>query len=448
MKKTLTLFISIIVLMWSCSKSNDISTPADYFNEYGLNVCFDDEQFQDHVAYLGGMDEEDEPWIRARAANMLADSPSSAKVLILKSSSIDENRDILSEAYEDGKVIIILKPDIEKMKVMRDTSSWNFILPHDLPASNCAIAFSKRRTMLLTPPVYINENGERIYQNKSVFEAARALMQFIKRVKEGSVSDTKSSVAAGILDEKINTMTYESPYSCYMDIEIRGRYLRVFVSNNISYSVYPCYVPEGVNNSGDYYTVKAVATNYAPKMYEYANPSEGGNPEVPVGNNPYAHYWPRELSYWGDCQFRGPYNTRFDVTIGSKNASDMFFTSNGRPIPGTDIDTKNFSETETFSWNVGISGGISEVNGLSAGFNAGIGGEKSNTVAYSMSDMKVVNNSDNSIVDYDFIYQNLPEYDDDFDNYESQMPSICKSTADFEMAWEWKSTFIRIMTDT
>ena len=439
MKKTFIFFISIVVLMWSCSKDDDTTTPidpTDYFNEYGLNVSFDNEQFADNVAYLGGIDTENELWIRARAANLFANDPSSAKVLILGSSVIDENREILSEAYEDGKVIIVLRPNIEKIKVMRDTSKWNFILPRELPTSNCAIAFSKRRTMLLTPPVYINENGEHIYQNKSVFEAGRALMQFIKNVKNSNASGTRSSVAAGGLDEKINTMTYDSPYSCYRDVVICGRYLRVFVSNNISYSVYPCYVPEGVNGSGDYYVVKAVATNYAPTMYEYAN----GNPEVPVGNNPYAHYWPREYSYWGDCQFRGPYNTRLDVTISSENPSNMSFTAFGRPIPGTDINTQDFSESESFSWEVGLSGGYSKEEKWNGGFNAGVGGETSSTVSYSMSDMKVVNNSGNSSVDYDFIYQNLPGKDDDFDDYESQMPSICKSTADFEMAWEWKST--------
>ena len=440
MKKSFVFIISMLLMMSSCSKNNDITTSTDYFKESGLIVSFDNEQFQDNVACLGGMESVDESWIRARAANMLTDSPSSARVLILDGSVIDGNIDVLSEAYENGKVIIICKPDIEKMKVMRDTSGWNFILPQDLPSSNCAIAFSKRKSMLLTPPAYIKENGEQIFQNRSVFESSRPLMQFIKRVRAGDASLTKGSVAAGGLDEKINTMTYESPNSSYMDIEIRGRYLRVFSCTNISYSVYPCYVPEGVNGNGDYYAVKAVATNYAPTMYEYADPSEGGNPEVPVGNNPYAHYWARELSYWGDCQFRGPYNTRLDVTISSGNPSDMSFTADGRPVPGTDIDTKNFSETSSFSWNVGISGSYSKKMGASIGMNAGIGGSSSNTVSYSMSDMKVVNNSDNSKVDYDYIYQNLPAYDDDFDNYESKMPSICKSTADFEMAWEWKST--------
>ena len=434
--KKVTFLISMIaiVLMWSCSTSDDTTTPA--FKDFGLTVCFDDEQFNENLAYLGGMYAEDELWLRARAANLMVDDPSSATVLVLHHSVVKANMDALLEAYEKGKVIIISEPDIEQLKVMRDTSGWSFLLPRELPCSNCAIAFSKHRTMLLTPPVYINDAGEQIYQDRSVFEAARALLQFFKKVKEDSENLTKSSVAAGGLDEKINTQTYDSPFSCYRDVVICGRYLRVFVSNNISYSVYPCYIPEGVNNNGDYYVVKAVATNYAPTMYEYAN----GNPEVPVGNKPYAHYWPREYSYWGDCQFRGPYNTKLDVTISSENPSDMSFTTDGRPAPGTDIDTKDFSESESFSWEVGLSGGYSKEEKWNCGINAGVGGEKSSEVSYSMSDMKVVNNSGNSIVDYDFVYQNLPGKDDDFDNFEGQMPSICKSTADFEMTWEWTST--------
>ena len=440
MKKSLLFLIGMIVLMGSCSTEEDVPTWSDHFQEAGLVVSFDDEQFSSPVAYLGGLYQADESWIRARAANVLTDSPAAAEVLILHSSAIDEHLDILREAYASGKTIIVGQPDIEKLKVMRDTLGWNFILPHELPSASCAIGFCKQSSILLTPPYYIDEDGDWALQDKSVFESARALMQFIQRVKEGRANLTRSSVACGGLDEKINTMTYDIPYSCYKDVSLRGRYLRIFKSANISYSVYPCYVPEGVRGNGDYYTVKAVATNFAPTMYEYAKPSEGGKPEVPVGNYPYAHYWPREYSYWGDCQFRGPYNTRMDVTIHAENPADMLFTTEGRPIPGTDIDTKHFTESSTFSWNVGVAGGFSESDGVSVGLNVGFGGSKTNTVSYSVSDLKVVNNSDNSTVDYDFIYQNLPEKDDDFDNYESQMPSICKSTADFEMAWEWTST--------
>ena len=441
MKKTLILFVSIIALMLSCSENEDVFVPSDYFNEAGLVVSFDNEQFNRPVVYLGGMGKSDESWISARAAGLKTENPAAAEVIILNNSVIDANLDILKEAYDNGKIIIVGQPDLEKLKVLRDTLGWNFIMPRELPGSNCALGFCEQKTILLTPPYYIDENGEQIYQNKSVFESARALMQFIKGVRESNANASRSSVAAGGLDEKINTMTYDVPYSSYQDVVMRGRYLRIFKSANISYSVYPCYVPEGVNGNGDYYTIKAVATNYAPTMYEYAKPSDGGNPEVPVGNNAYAHYWPREYSYWGDCQFRGPYNTRMDVTVNSENASDLNFTTEGKPIPGTDIDTKDFSESKTISWEVGISGSISPKSKKgSLGFNAGVGGEKSSTVAYSMSDMKVVNNSSSSTVDYDYIYQNLPAVGDDFDNYESQMPSICKSTADFEMAWEWKST--------
>ena len=147
MKKAFIFLISIVTLMWSCSKNDDITTPTDYFDEEKLIVSFDKEQFEDNVAYLGGMDKEDESWIRARAANLLVDNPLSAKVLFLDNSLIDGNMDILSKAYENGKVIIIRNPDIEKMKVVRDTSGWNFILPRELPCSHCAIGFSKRHTI-------------------------------------------------------------------------------------------------------------------------------------------------------------------------------------------------------------------------------------------------------------------------------------------------------------
>jgi len=258
-------------------------------------------------------------------------------------------------------------------------------------------------------------------------------MDFIDDVLESRPDGTKSSVSARTLSDIANEQTHTFVRTEYWETHLRGRHLRVFTTSTVSYSVFPCYVPDGITNHGDHYVVKAVATNYCPKMYEYKY--EDGPTKPYQGMK--AHYWAREYSYWGNCQFRGPYNTEMTVSSSVDIPTDMSFPTSGKPKPDSDISTTHHTESVTASWNVGLSGGWNSKDEFSLGFNAGIGGSKTYSVSYDTKDLKVANESDSHSPSYKFIYQNLPKEDDDFDNYESKMPTISKSTASFDMSWQW-----------
>jgi len=437
--------LTLLLSLFSCSKEDTTTETIreDYlgFKQEGLAPHFGTDQFNDAVFVLGGLKDRDKPWIRARAGKNLCTDVSAAKIIVLGNSIVDANVKLLASAYEEGKIVIVCNPDLDKLRKLRSTYGWHFIIPEEKPEYDFAIGFARHHSILLKAPVFIKgdvkagSGAEEVYENTSVFFSARALVQFIKQYKQHQSNQTKASINVTGLDEKINTLYY-SVTRDYSYCTTCRRNLKIFASFAINYSAYPCYLPEGVNNHGDYYQVKATFSNFAPTMYEYDT-----DPNVPVGKYTFAHYWPyndgaKEKSFTGDAYFLGPYNACLVFKCYS-TSGQLKLTE--RPIPGTDISTVNYSESSTKSWNVGISGGYGQETGATGSINVGFGGSKTNSVSYSMSDLRVVNNSDNNAVGYEFNYQNIPNVDSDFDSYleKSKMPAICRSTADFDMAWEW-----------
>jgi len=449
----------------SCEKNDGpdpTPTPESYFEKEGLTPHFGVDQFQDNVTYLGGLKPTDLPWVRARAGKKLTTDVNDAKILILGNSVIDENKTVLDAAYKEGKFIILCNPDVEKLKSLRKELGWVFIIPGKIPSNDFAICFAPRNTFLLTPPLQgdttaVTSGSEKKtidmnevkYANTSVFTATRGLTQFIQRYKERLSSDTKTAVDAPNLSATINTLRFSRSVDYDYSVCVRGRYFAVFIGMAFDMKVYPCYIPEGVNNHGDYYNVEAVATNFAPTMYEYADPfNKGGNYYEPVGTYTFAHYWPyvsgdKEKSSWGDAYFIGPYNGDFNFLCYAKDATSLKFTE--RPTPASSISTTSYSDSKTKSWEVGLSGGISESDGLSAGINFGFGGSTTNSVHYSVSDVTISNNCSNNEVKYQMTYNNVPKDVDKNKNIDeyldySKMPVSCRSTTDLSMVWEWTTS--------
>jgi len=455
MKKSFFISLGVAVLaglVLSCTKANDDPTPVPdpvdpYFEKEGLTPSFDSAHFSDAVAYLGGMKSSDEAWIRARAGGNLVSDPSSATIIILDNSLVSSNEEMLAESYDAGKIIIIGSPDLENLRALRKKHEWRFVIPEEAPGFDFALAFCQQNSFLLVAPVYVQAEvqeldgteeeidiiGEDVYDGASMFESGLSLMTFIDDAQDNLASyGTKTSVSAPRLSEIINVLNYTYPRSEYWDTNIRGRNFRIYNSFTISYSIYPCYVSKGFgDNAGDYYVVKAVANNFPPTAYEFGKkPEERRSATI---------YWPGKYTSWGNLQIRGPYNTGMSFKSHTVDPSNFVFTAKGVPVPANEIDVRDYSQTVTDSWSMGLSGGWNESQVFNIGFNAGIGGSKSYSVRYSTKDLKVENRFTNSIVDYNFVYRNLPERDSDFDEYESRMTTISKNTASFDMSWEWKT---------
>lgn len=441
----------------SCAKENSTvdPTPDSFFKKEGLTTNWGSDQFEESVLILGGLKEIDRPWARARAGKRLTTSPDEAKIIILGNSVLDANKELLDSAYNEGKFIIVCYPDVNYLRDIRNSMGWTFIIPDNVPKTNFAIGFANHHSILLTPPQKGNTEPikddnffESIdvskveFENSSIFSSTRGLMKFLQLFKRHKAKETKTSVTAPSLDATINTNYYSVPTDRTQLCEIRGRYLKVFYGFAFNIEVYPCYVPQNVHNHGDYYVVKATATDFAPTMYEY----DGVDSNVPVGKNPFKHYWPnrsgdKEHSYWGDAYFLGPYNKMFNFKCyAQSNTSALKFIE--RPDPDSYIGTTSYSNTSEFSWNVGVSGGYSQKQGGNFSLNAGVGGSSSNTVSYSMSDIQVLNRSTNNVVEYEFDYQNVPDGPVNIDDYVdyTKMPAISRSTADYEMMWEWTTS--------
>jgi len=452
--KLFFVFALISVLMtFSCSKQDtpdpEKPTSGQWFRNEGLTISYDSLQFSENVAILGTLKAKDAPWARARAGLKLVNHHKDAKVLILDNSSISSYEAELDSAYVSNRFVILVNPDLEKLKSLRSKYGWAIILPDKAPEHDFLFCFCYRHSYLSPAPVrimtpidtlssedhpYITEiKGEEIYENMSAFSNGHGLMQFIILAKKDLSNWTKGSSAAGGLTESNNTQFYNFDVNKYFNdsMSCRGgktRYFRFYYSSSVKYKIFPCYVPDNAGEpQGDYYTISATASYYAPTACEYESDFKTAHGS--------ARYWKGkgDKSYWGDCQYMGPYNKQMIVNIKAED-NNITFTPDGNPVPGTEIDTKTYTDSKEHNWSAGLSGGLSK-DGFNLGFNLGFGGSKTNTVSYSVSDLKVVNNNDGKTPKYEFNYQNLPSRDDKFDNY--SLPSICKSTADFALAWEW-----------
>jgi len=450
MKRIFILFLAVsgLLILASCAKESIPSTPENHFNKQGVLPHFDESLFEIGVAYLGGLNANDEPWVRARSGKNLLSSPEDAKVIIVGSELVSSLRDTLNKAYEEGKFIIIGNANIDSLKAYRGRFGWQFTIPFRQPEGRFAYGIAKDHAFLLSSPFHKNETGEiTVDDGVSPFQAMRGMISFIDSYFKGKIL-TKSSVDVSELN--IPDQVYSENFSWYEDVTyvlydgFSPYYYRIYRESAIQYSVFSCYAPEGASEQfhGDYYSVKAVCTNYPPTMYERASSTD----TRPIDGKA-AHFMWGEQSKRdnGLMKIKGPWNSQMKMTFHAEKADDLIFCIEGHPSPESDIQVKDYTTVKTKSWNVSISGGYGNQGGKGGGnvsASLGFGGSTENWVAYSMSDIGVKNHSDNNCASYEFNYQNLPtgEYTSckDWDN--ANITTISTTRADFEAAWIWQSS--------
>jgi len=451
MMKRISLFlmaVTVLLTLAGCIKEFIPRTPEEHFSKEGLLSHFDNTLFEYKVAYLGGLHSDDEPWVRSRAYNCQSTSPEEAKVIIIGNDLVNDKAETLKQAYEEGKFIIIGNADMYSLKDFRERFGWQFTIPARQPEGRFAYGIARNHAFLLSSPLHKNEVGEiTVDAEASPFQAMRGLISFIYEYLEGK-TQTKSSVDAGELN--IPDQIYSENFSWYEDVtyqfskDYTPYYYRIFRDCSIQYSVFSCYAPEGGSDQfhGDYYSVKAVCTNFPPTMYERASSTD----KDPIDGNP-AHFMWGEQSKRKDglMKIKGPWNSQMKMAFHAENADDLVFCIEGHPSPESDIQVKDYTTVKTKSWNFSISGGYENSGGKhggNVGVSLGIGGSTENWVAYSMSDIGVKNHSDNSCASYEFNYQNLPEGKStsykDWDD--ASITTISTTRADFEAAWIWQSS--------
>jgi len=446
MKRKSLLLMALVGLLAFVGCTKEPSTPEEHFDRQGLVSHFDKELIKENVAYLGGLHPDDERWVRARSSKGMSSSADGAKVIIIGNELVSSQEETLKKAYEEGRFIIIGNAKMDSLRAFRERNGWKFPIPARQPEGRFAYGIAKNHSFLLSFPLHKNENGQIVVDaGASPFQAMRGMIIFISNYLKGN-SQTKSSVDAGKLD--IPNQIYSENFPMYEDVSYKidsdftTYYYRIFREFGIQYSVYSCYAPEGSSEQlhGDYYSVKAIGTNYPPTMYERASSTD----TVSIDGKP-AHFMWGEQSPRGLMKIKGPWNSQVTMAFHAQNAGDLIFCIEGHPSPESDIQVKDYTTVKTKSWEVSISGGFEAMGknkGGNIGASFGVGGSTENWVAYSMSDIGVKNYSDNSCASYEFNYQNLPKGDKptskDWDN--ASITTISTTRADFEAAWIWQSS--------
>lgn len=435
-----------MLAMAGCAKDVIPSSPGEHFTKQGLLPHFDQTLFDVEVAYLGGLNSVDETWVCARANKGMSSSPEAARIIIIGNDLVNGQEKVLKTAYESGKFIIVGNADADSLRSYRERFGWQFCIPAEKPEGRFAYGIAKNHSFLLPSPFHKTEDGKVLIDaDASPFQAMRGMISFINSYFKGK-NQTKSSVDAG--DLNIPDQIYSKSFSWCEDVSYKVKsgcteyYYRVFHDFAIQYSVFSCYAPEESSEQfhGDYYSVKAVCTNYPPTMFEKASSSA-----IDPIDGKAAHFMWGEKSSRGDMKIKGPWNKQLKMEFQAKKASDLIFCIEGHPSPESDIQVKDYTTVKTKSWEVSISGGYEQMGSDKGGYigaSLGCGGSTENWVAYSMSDIGVKNHSDDNCASYEFNYQNLPEgKSDDYKDWDNaSVTTISTTRADFEAAWIWQSS--------
>jgi len=455
MKRVSTYLMAVvgILAMAGCTKDIVPSSPEEHFSKEGLLPNFDKTLFDVEVAYLGGLHSDDEVWVRARSNKGMSSSPDEAKIIIIGNELVNSQEEVLKKAYEAGKFIIIGSADADSLKSYRERFDWQFCIPAEKPEGRFAYGIAKNHAFLLASPLHKTQDGEIVVdEGSSPFEAMRGLISFINSYYKGD-NRTKSSVDIGELN--LPDQVYSRNFSTYHDVgyQVKGGtvyYYRIFHDWAIQYSVFSCYAPEeGIKQfHGDYYSIKAIATNYPPSMYERASSSSTSSID-----NSAAHFMWGEQSTRGHMKIKGPWNSKLTMSFQAEKASDLVFCIEGLPSPESDILAQDYTTVKTKSWNVSLSGGGGGGGGKggkgSGSASFGFGGSTENWVSYSLNDIGVKNHSDNNCASYEFNYQNIPEgSSEDHSKWDdASITTISTSRGDFEAAWIWQSSSTGMKND-
>jgi len=202
-------------LLFACSKESTPVTPERYFVREGILSHFDNSLFEGGVAYLGGLSVLDERWIRARAMNQMDISPEDADIIIIGRDMVSSELDILRNAYDNGKFVIVGDADLDSLRAYRERFGWDFVAPVEKPEGRIAFAFAPNYSALLSCPSHLTETGSMVIEEgSSPFQAMRSLIDLIKKARQDK--STKSSVDASGLD--VPDQVYSVNFPLYRDV--------------------------------------------------------------------------------------------------------------------------------------------------------------------------------------------------------------------------------------
>jgi len=332
--------------------------------------------------------------------------------------SIDE--EALMQVYYNGGIVIILEADYLVLEAWFADREMSFALFPPEPNSNApevpreVYAFNQYDNHYFLD--YLSQD----------FEHNEFLNPFVKWVNKYAPTQVPPPLNANEpfdVKKLFNYQTIDHTYNVYLkkeeakvvassaDIIERSGQIDVKITS------YPLYAFQDQASRGDYYIVSLIITAHNEQMYAGNWTQKHGGVSTRL-----CGFYMEKLQVTTEIL-----NTNFSAVSGAG------FASGGNPVPTTTIGSTSY--TSGFSWTLGgsITGQVGTNNSIGATVNAGITFSDSETRI--ISDLDIKNNWLGSTVNYTYVFNNLPYYQ----NLKIQVPALLyRTNAEFRQDWIWR----------
>ena len=431
-------------------------------DEYDTNKDYIDETEQKVMAmtyFASAVPANVEQAFKSRLANITT-NPDQASVIVLKSSDLYANTDLVREAWEEGKVVVEFSPEtIAHSEFWESIGGPALIVNGESVEDFLLVATQRYGCYTMQDPFvlkgYLSESesddddkasatssdnwkdsdgnttspDEEVEYLKSMFDS------FVEWLNENALTKNDSGASTiedyrSELNQYIEDKEYSQVYETSFPIGVDNFKLckialskpdRITRNSDISvkFTITPLYAYEmNGGQSGDYYFVTATIISRNAKMFGTYKKKHGAIPT-------YAHALYSEDIHW-----------KAELVTGNSNYKVSLFKE---PSPETTVGTANYTSSFTAGLNITGQGGITGGNKTG---NLTVGGSFTwnNSVSKPMSDQMIMQNStSDGKVEYNFLCLNFMKDD----NAYKAVPLIARSNQPCVASWCWKVSGVK-----
>lgn len=381
------------------------------------NSIATNDQVDNPAAILGNVPTDMKEALDIRFTHLQNEVNEDTDILFLPSSALASYNEEIVTVYENGGIIVIVRPETSTANEWFEQMGWPYELANDGMEKEF-YAFSKIHQYIL------DETYEGITVNEHLNYFVNWVNECLKPVIVSSPGTEETAI-----DKLINAQTITHTFSYNLDIEEAkiawSKADKISGNGNLTakYSIYALYAFEGQQSSGDYYIVSAEYTAHNDNM-------------CPVKSN--NHKW---TSKHGGvyCRLCGFYMTDFKIetSLVKPDLKTMVgeYPTNYSPTPLTTQGATSYSSG--ISWNLGADVALGfDAAGPNGSITIKGGVTFSNEMSRTISDVEILNQSTNNSTKYEYKVNNLPHYQSNISI--SDPPLVSVSNATFYSSWIWR----------
>lgn len=385
-------------------------------------------------------------------------NPDNARVIVVKSSDLSTYEDLVSSAWEEGKVIVEVEPELDSHEKFWSALEAPSLMSLDDDDPPLLIAVRRYSSFILHNPLsldeYMSDNEVESETGTASDESwdvelgpvgieadeeylSSRLSSFVEWTNEHSQPAPPSNeeisgyqkfngdLSSFISDEEytqritasfpVGADKYKLCKLASSDPDIISRHSEV----NVLITITPLYAyEENGSNAGDYYFVTISVISKNEKLFGTYKQKHGGVWTI-------AHAFYSEDIHW-------------TADICKLNGNKADFMDNHRPSPASTSGSTTYTSAHTTTLNVTGQGGAS--GGKPAG-TLTVGGtfSWSNSESRPMSDMSIEMDTDGPRVQYHFLSHNFSHKD----NARKAVPALARTDQECISSWCWHVTGLK-----